>query len=114
MKVTDTLSAVTPTVTNTAKVSGAVVSHIENLIEVRAEITRLEKIKANLTAELLAIFEKTDSTALIHRNLELARLDNRSRVGTDEKALELNFPEAYAATRKVTDYSVIVTLYNKG
>ena len=103
----------TNTETNTAKASLKVVALIDELTDVRAEITRLEKIKSALTAQVNEIFDSEGVDTLVHRNIEVARRDWRERSGTDEKMLADFFPDVYAATRKTTRYSVLVSLYKK-
>ena len=103
----------TITETNTAKASLKVVALIDELTDVRAEITRLEKIKTALTAEVNEIFDNAGVDTLVHRNIDVARRDWRERSGTDEKKLAEMFPEVYEQTRKTTRYSVLVSLYKK-
>lgn len=91
------------------KATLAVVAKIDELAEVRAEITRLTKIKDQLATEIDEAFG--DSDILIHRNIEVARRDWRQRSGVDVKKLEELFPEAAKACEKITRYSVIVSLY---
>jgi uncharacterized protein (UPF0335 family) len=103
----------TNTETTTAKASLKVVALIDELTDVRAEITRLEKIKTSLTDKINEIFDSEGVDALVHRNIEIVRRDWRERVGTDEKKLADFFPEVFAETRKTTHYSVLVSLYKK-
>ncbi len=104
---------ITNTETNTAKATLKVVEMIDRLTEIRAEITALEKVKTELTAEINAIFDKAGADTLVHRNIDVARRDWRERSGTDEKKLAEMFPEVYEQTRKTTRYSVLVSLYKK-
>jgi predicted phage-related endonuclease len=112
MKVKTKMTA-TNTETNTAKATLKVVEMIDRLTEIRAEITALEKVKTELTAEINAIFDKAGADTLTHRNIDVARRDWRERSGTDEKKLAEMFPEVYDQTRKTTRYSVLVSLYKK-
>lgn len=96
-----------------AKATQKVVAKIDELATVRAEIARLEKVKDALLAEVNEIFDTEGSDLLVHRNIEVARRDWRSRTTTDDKKLEVMFPEAFEATRKTSVYSVIVALYKK-
>lgn len=95
--------------TTTAKATGKIVEIVSEFASVKAEIARLEKIKANLTAEITEAFG--EATVLTHRNIEIARLDTRKRTSTDEALLAEQFPEVYEATRKTTTYNVIVNIY---
>jgi hypothetical protein len=104
-------------VEDTRKATKLVVAQVKELTEVRAEIIRLEARKDALIEALEAQFEvdkvaKTSKfTTLIHNAIEVARVEWRSRKGTDEALLKAAYPEAYEATRKVTRYSTIVSLY---
>ena len=95
----------------TAKASGEVVAKIQKLVEVRAELGRLEQLKKELTSEIEEAFGESET--LVHRNIEVARLSKRSRNTTNEETLKTEFPEVYDATRKLIEYSVIVTLYKE-
>ena len=97
----------------TAKVSAKVVDLVNELVDVRAEITRLTKLKDEMTNSLNEIFDQSDADTLIHRNLEVARRITKMREGTDEKALETLFPEIWSQTRKVTIFTQINTLWKK-
>lgn len=103
----------TNTETNTAKATLKVVEMIDELTDVRAEITRLEKIKSALTDKINELFDNEGVDTLVHRNIDVVRRDWRERSGTDEKMLADFFPDVYAATRKTTRYSVLVSLYRK-
>lgn len=108
---------VATTVSTTAKGSKVVVEQVKQLVEVRAEIARLEKIKVALTEEIEKAFvvdknAKTSAfTTLTHNAIEFARLDWRSRKGVDTEKLAVEFPEAFEACQKPTVYSVIVSLF---
>jgi predicted phage-related endonuclease len=91
------------------KATLSVVTKIEELATLRAEITRLTKLKDELATEIDEAFGESD--ILIHRNIEVARRDWRERAGVDTKKLEELFPEAANACKKITRYSVIVALY---
>ncbi len=97
----------------TAKVSSKVVDLVSELVDVRAEITRLTKLKDEMTNSLNEIFDQTNADTLIHRNLEVARRITKMREGTDEKALAELFPEVWQATRKATIFTQINTLWKK-
>jgi predicted phage-related endonuclease len=111
------MNAKTAEATTTAKGSKVVVEQVRELVEVRAEIARLEKLKVALTEEIEKAFEvdktaKTSKfTTLTHNAIEFARLDWRSRKGVDLEKLAVEFPEAYEACQKPTVYSVIVSLF---
>jgi hypothetical protein len=106
-------TATATTATTTAKVSAKVVDLVTELIDVRAEITRLTKIKDELTETINEIFDESNADTLTHRNLEVARRITKMREGTDEKALAEMFPEVHAQTRKVTIFTQINTLWKK-
>ncbi len=106
------------TATNTkaevsAKVSAKAVDLVSELTDVRAELNRLTKIKDELTEQVNAIFDETQADTLTHRNLPVARRVTKMREGTDEKALEVMFPEVYSQTRKVSIFTQINTLWKK-
>lgn len=101
----------------TTKASKVVLEQVKELVEIRAEITRLEKQKEALTAEIEKSFgvdkqnKTSKATTLKHNNIEFARLDWRTRRGVDTEKLALEYPEAYEACQKPTIYSVIVSLF---
>jgi ABC-type uncharacterized transport system fused permease/ATPase subunit len=105
--------------TTTTKATKVVVGQVRELVELRAEITRLEKLKVAITAEIEKAFgvNKTSKTSefdtLTHQGIEFARYDWRSRKGIDEAKLALEFPEAYEACFKAdkTIYGLITSLY---
>jgi DNA-binding transcriptional regulator/RsmH inhibitor MraZ len=80
---------------------------VDEFVEVRDLITALEKKKKDLDARIRVILGDADAATVDGRvRLEVSR---RHREGVDRTALAEAFPEAYAATRTVTDYSVLVT-----
>ena len=89
------------------------------MVEVRAEIARLEKLKVALTAQIESVFivDKDKKTSefdtLTHNGIEFARLDLRVRKGVDTEKLATNYPEAYEACfdPEMTKYFQIVSLY---
>lgn len=101
------------------KATKVTLEQVKELIEVRAEITRLEKRKEALTAEIEKVFgvdKKAKVSAfstLKHNGIEFARYDWRSRKGIDEELLATRYPEAYEACFKAdkTIYGVIVSLF---
>ena len=105
--------------TTTTKATEVVVEQVRSLVEVRAEIAKLEIEKKALTAEIEKVFgvDKTSKTSefdtLTHHNIEFARYNWISRKGLDEAKLALEFPEAYEACFKAdkTVYGVLTTLY---
>ena len=103
--------------TGTSKATKVAVEQVKRLIEIRAEITRLEKEKSILTAEVEKVFgvdkkaKTSEATTLKHNGIEFARLDWRTRKGVDLEKLAVEFPEAYEACDKPTTYSVIVSLF---
>ena len=94
------------------KAPKALVAKIDEFAAVKAEITRLEKIKETLDAEIKEAFGAGD--LLVHHGVEVARLDWRNRPSTNEALLKASFPEAYEATRRNTRYSVIVNIPRRG
>ena len=101
------------------KATKITVEQVKELIEVRAEIARLEKRKEALTAEIEFVFgvdkksKRSRFTTLKHNNIEFVRYDWRTRKGIDEEKLATDFPEAYEACYKAdkTIYGVIVSLF---
>lgn len=105
--------------TTTGKGSKLVVEQVKELVEVRAEIARLEKMKLALTEqveEALGV-DKTNKTSkfttLTHQGIEFVRYEWRKRKGIDEKLLAEKFPEAYEACMKAdkTVYGLVVSLF---
>jgi hypothetical protein len=95
--------------TTTAKATSKIVAAVSDFAAVKAKIVRLEKIKAALAETITEAFG--DATTLVHRNIEIARLDERSKTTTDDAKLLKDFPEVHAATRKTTTYKVIVNIH---
>lgn len=113
------VEAVAVEATEVAKATKITLEQVKELIEVRAEITRLEKRKEALTAEIEKVFgvnkeaKVSKFSTLKHNGIEFARYDWRSRKGIDEALLAEKFPEAYEACFKAdkTIYGVIVSLF---
>ena len=105
--------------TTTAKATKIVVEQVKQLVEIRAEIARLEKLKVAVTTEVEKAFgvdkkaKTSTSTTLTHNGIEFVRYDWRNRKGLDEEKLALEFPEAYEACFKAdkTVYGQIVSLF---
>lgn len=116
---TTTKAKATTTTTSTTKATKVVVEQVRSLVEIRAEIGRLEKEKDALTAEIEKAFgvdKKAKVSAfdtLTHQGIEFVRYDWRTRKGIDEALLAEKFPEAYEACFKPnkTIYGVIVSLF---
>lgn len=94
-----------------------VLEQVRQLVEIRAEIARLEKMKVAVTTEVEKAFgvnkeaKTSEFTTLTHNAIEFARIDWRSRKGIDSEKLALEFPEAFEACQKPSVYSVIVSLF---
>ena len=105
--------------TTTTKATKVVVEQVRSLVEIRAEIAKLEIEKKALTAEIEIAFgvNKTSKTSefdtLTHQGIEFVRYDWRSRKGLDEEKLAKEFPEAYEACFKAdkTIYGLVVSLF---
>lgn len=105
--------------TTTGKGSKLVVEQVKALVEVRAEIARLDKIKDELTAqveEALGVDKKAKTnkfSTLTHQGIEFVRYEWRKRKGIDEQKLATEFPEAYEACMKAdkTVYGLVVSLF---
>lgn len=103
----------------TTKATKITLEQVKELIEVRAEIARLEKRKDALTAEIEKVFgvdkeaKTSKHTTLKHNGIEFVRYDWRKRGGVDEKLLAEAFPSAYEACYKPdkTIYGVVVSLF---
>lgn len=112
-------ATITAVETTTGKGTKVVVEQVKELVEVRAEIARLEKVKEALTAEVEKAFgvdkkAKTSKlTTLTHNGIEFVRYEWRKRKGIDEEKLAKDFPEAYEACMKAdkTIYGLIVSLF---
>lgn len=103
----------------TTKGNKIVLEQVKQLVEVRAEIARLEKLKAVLTTNIEQVFgvnkeaKTTEFDTLTHNGIEFARIDFRVRKGVDTEKLAEKFPEAYSACfdPEYTKYFQIVSLY---
>lgn len=105
------------------KVSTKIVEAVLKFAEVKAQITELEKTKDELSKLITEAFG--DSDLIIHRNLEVARRDWRTRETLSAKELDSliaselgDNPELAEIVQKLvsratktTTYPVIVTLY---
>lgn len=111
--------AVKTQTTKTTKATKVVLEQVKQLVEVRAQIARLEKMKVALTAQIEGVFgvDKDTKTSefdtLTHNGIEFARIDLRVRKGVDTDKLATNFPDAYEACfdPEMTKYFQIVSLY---
>lgn len=92
-----------------AKATTETVNKVSRYAEVKALIANLEKEETQLKADILEAFG--EATLLTHRNLEVARLDERTRTTNDSKKLAELFPEAYEATKRATVYKVIINIF---
>ena len=92
-----------------AKATTETVNKVSRYAEVKALIANLEKEETQLKADILEAFG--EATLLTHRNLEVARLDERTRTTNDSKKLAELFPEAYEATKRSTAYMVIFKIF---
>jgi predicted phage-related endonuclease len=92
-----------------AKATTETVNKVSRYAEVKALIANLEKEETQLKADILEAFG--EATLLTHRNLEVARLDERTRTTNDSKKLAELFPEAYEATKRATAYKVIINIF---
>ena len=105
--------------TKVTKATKITVDQVKQLVEVRAEITRLEALKSELTKKVEAVFgvdkdnKVSEFDTLTHHNIEFARLDWISRKGVDTEKLARDFPEAYEAcfNPQHTTYSVVRALF---
>lgn len=105
--------------TKATKATKVVLEQVKQLVEVRAEIARLEKLKATLTTEIEKVFgvdkeaKTSEFDTLTHNGIEFARIDLRERKGVDTDKLAVEFPEAYEACFDPahTKYFQIVSLY---
>jgi uncharacterized protein (UPF0335 family) len=105
--------------TKATKATKVVLEQVKQLVEVRAEIARLEKMKVALTAQIEGVFgvDKDSKTSefdtLTHNGIEFARIDLRVRKGVDTEKLAVDYPEAYEACfdPEMTKYFQIVSLY---
>lgn len=105
--------------TKATKATKVTLEQVKQLVEVRAEITRLESLKTELTKQVEQVFgvnkdtKTSDFDTLTHNAIEFARLDWVSRKGVDLDKLARDFPEAYEACfdPKHTTYSVVRALF---
>lgn len=122
--------------TTTKKVSKVVVEQVKELVNIRAEVKALEGQAKKIVSALEVEFGKNDTAktsefdTLIHHNIEVARLDWRSRsnfsldtfkaefaelvVATHPElaeVLEVMVAEAIAKAQGETRYTTLTTLY---
>lgn len=79
---------------------------IDRLTEVRDLIASLDKEKVELNNLILAALDGADAGTKDGKVRIVA--SRRQRSGVDARLLEEAFPEAFAATRTTTDYTVLV------
>lgn len=108
----------TATITRKAVVSAAITRSsvaldadgaalVNEFVEVRDLINALDKKKRALDNAIRDLLGDAEAATVDGRvRVEVSR---RKREGVDREALAKAFPEAFAATRTVTDYSVLVT-----
>lgn len=88
----------------TKKVSKVVVEQVKELVNIRAEVKVLEGQAKKIVSVLEAEFGKDDTAktsefdTLIHHNIEVARLDWRSRTNFNLDAFKVAFAESVIAT----------------
>lgn len=122
--------------TTTKKVSKVVVEQVKELTNIRNEVKTLEGQAKKIVAVLEKEFGKDDTAktsefdTLIHHNIEVARLDWRSRTNFSldtfkaefaelvmathpelAEALEVMVAEAVAKAQSVTNFTALTTLY---
>lgn len=88
----------------TKKVSKVVVEQVKELVNIRAEVKVLEGQAKKIVSVLEAEFGKDDTAktsefdTLIHHNIEVARLDWRSRTNFNLDAFKVAFAESVITT----------------
>lgn len=88
----------------TKKVSKVVVEQVKELVNIRAEAKALEGQAKKIVSALEVEFGKDDTAktsefdTLIHHNIEVARLDWRSRTNFNLDAFKVAFAEGVIAT----------------
>jgi hypothetical protein len=98
------MSIATATEVRTKKVSKVVVEQVKELVNIRAEVKALEGQAKKVVAVLEKEFEKDDTAktsafdTLIHHNIEVARLDWRSRTNFNLDAFKVAFTNLVVAT----------------
>lgn len=130
------MTSVVVEATRTKKVSKVVVEQVKELVNLRAEVKALEGQAKKVVAELEKEFGKNDASkvsdfdTLIHHNIEVARMDWRSRTNFSldtfkaefaelvmathpelAEAIEAMVAEAVAKAQSQTVFSVVTTLY---
>lgn len=99
---------VVTTTTTTVELSAEAQKALEAFITAKETIKALEEQKALAEEILRDAFG--DAEAVTIDGKIVAKMAQRVRKGTDSKALEQDFPEAYEATLKVSPYSFIQNL----
>jgi predicted phage-related endonuclease len=80
---------------------------IEQFIEKRDLITKMEKEKKELEAQIKSYLGEATQGLLADGTLRL-EVSHRERRGIDTEALKTAFPEAYEATQTLSKYVVLV------
>ena len=80
---------------------------IEQFIEKRDLITKMEKEKKELEAQIKSYLGEATQGLLPDGTLRL-EVSHRERRGIDTEALKTAFPEAYEATQTLSKYVVLV------
>lgn len=105
------------------KVSKTIVEAVEQFADIKAQLSELEKLKSELNKVITEAFGDTD--LIIHRNIEIARRDWRTRETLSADTLDILIAERLgdkpelaeivqkliADATKTSTYQVIVTLY---
>jgi predicted phage-related endonuclease len=107
-----TQATITKTITTTAEVARTVVELekemneiIDRFVEVRDLINTLDKEKKALDALIKQALAGAEAGSI--DNKVRVTVSQRSREGVNAKTLAEVFPEAYEATKTVTEYSVL-------
>lgn len=100
-----TIQEATQVAVDTKKVSKVVVANAQRLAFVRAEVIRLEAEAKLLREGILAV--AGEATTLVHNNLAIVEISQRSRTAVDSKKLKELFPEVYEAVLNTTTSPVV-------
>lgn len=81
-------------------------SIITEFVTTRDMLSKLEKTKKDLEAQIKAVLGEAE-VGVLNGEIRI-EVSKRERKGVDSKALAEAFPEAYEACQTLTEYSVLV------
>ena len=94
--------------TRIIKLDQAAIAAVAEFKRIKADIRRLEDLKSASEAMILASLNGRE-IGLDAEGNRVVVVSHRHRGGTDRKLLEVEYPEAFAATSTTTEYDVLMT-----